>query len=141
MRRSRPPARPCPARCARGERAGFTLVEALVAIVILGFAALATASAEGWAARTTAGAEAREDAAALAELIADSLAQLPSPTSGAAMMDGMEVRWDVQRATASGPLTLRLRVRPLGRPLAGGRGEEEFGAVLGPPPPSLQDAP
>ena len=121
-------------------RSGFTLAEAMVALLILGLTALAAASAEAWAARTTAAAEAREDAATAAQLIADSLALVAAPAAGSTVVDGLEVRWDVDRADSAATVSLRLHVRPLSRPLARGRGEEDFGAVLAPPPPSLESA-
>ena len=115
---------------------GFTLVEALFAVVLLGYVALAAASAEAWAARATALAEAREDAAAAAELVLDSLVHLPAPTGGAARAQGLDLDWSV-RASAGGGAEIGMRVRARGPvPLA-----DSFAVLWAPPPPSLEWGP
>lgn len=125
------------AACGRG---GFTLVEALMAVLLVGVAALAAASAEAWAARTLAAAEAREDAAAAAELAADSLALEAAPTDGRTTVDGQLVQWQIA-SDPRNPLarTVRIGVRPAGRTTVAG--EELFGAILALPPPSLEESP
>ncbi len=116
-------------------RGGFTLVEALLAVVLVAFIAVALASGEAWAGRQLAAAEAQEAAAAAAELVLDSLAQAPNPTSGATVVGGLALQWTVQ--PAGGGARVRLRVRdPAGR-----QPDEEYGALLAPPPPSLGSSP
>ncbi len=125
------------AACGRG---GFTLVEALMAVTLVGVAALAAASAEAWAARTLAAAEAREDAAAAAELVADSLALEAAPADGQATVDGQLVRWQIgSDPRAPRVRTVRIGVRSPGRSAAAG--EELFGAIWALPPSSLVESP
>ena len=117
------------------ERAGFTLLEALVALVLVGFIAVALSSGEAWVGRQLTVAEAREGAATAAELVLDSLAQTPNPASGAVDVSGFTVQWTVEGA--GGGARVRLRVSDPGRPWL----HEEYGAVLAPPPPLLGASP
>ena len=116
---------------------GFTLVEALIAVVLLGFAALGAASAEAWNARVTALAEAREDAAAAAELVLDSLVHVPAPpASGGTRVNGVDLDWMVV-ARGGSAAEIRLRARGRGPAVVA----DSFGAVWAPPPPTLAGAP
>ncbi len=113
---------------------GFSLVETLIALVLLGFSALAAASAEGWAARMTALAEAREEGASAAELVLDSLAALSSPAAGARAQGDLRLDWTVVPRGAG--LELRLRVRTARAP-----GAAWYGALAATPPDTLGAAP
>ncbi len=117
-----------------GTRAGFTLVETLIALLLLGCAALAAASAEAWAARMTALAEAREGGAAAAELVLDSLAAVPSPGPGSRREGGLRLDWVV--VPGPGGAEVRLRVTTV-HPA----GEAWFGAIAAPPPEPLEAGP
>ncbi len=122
----------------RGPHAdGFTLVEALFALVLLGFAALGAASAEAWNARATAVAEAREDAAAAAELVLDSLAHVPGPpASGATRVQGIDLDWTVVGRSGGGA-EVRLCARGRGpAPVA-----DSCGVIWAPPPLTPAGAP
>jgi len=118
----------------RGPRAGFTLVETLIALVLLGFAALAAASAQAWAARMVATAEAREAGVVAAELVLDSLAALPRPGAGFRIEGTVRLDWTVVPGRAGREVRLRVR---------GGdaAGDAWFGAVVAPPPEELGAAP
>jgi prepilin-type N-terminal cleavage/methylation domain-containing protein len=122
---------------APGPRAGFTLVEALVALVLLAFGALAAASAQGWAARTLEAADRREAATTLAERVLDSLALCPVVSDGS-LQDGhgLTVAWIAEPAGRA----TRVRLQVRGGPGAAGD-PESFGALLGPPPPLLEADP
>ncbi len=107
-----------------GSRAGFTLVEVLVAIVLLAVGLLSLAGLAVTAARTTRQGGTQTVAATLAQSRFDSLASLPcqtlavsGPISGTATFRGIRERWvvrdgrDVKRLTDS--LTVPGRTRPL----------------------------
>lgn len=113
-------------------RRGFTLVEAVLAVLLLGLAVLTAASADAWTARLLAGAEEREDAAAAATAVLDSIVAAGVPAAGAVNRDGLRLVWTVQRA--DDVATIRLRATAPGRsqPL-----DEVFTAVWAPAPPSL----
>lgn len=101
-----------------------------MAVVLLGFGAAAAAAAQAWAAQTIARAEAREDAAAAAELILDSLAQDPTPGSGRVIERGIALEWRVTGTAASGEAVVYAS--------AAGRGvqlDETWGVALAAPPP------
>ena len=120
-----------------GGRAGFTLVEALIAVVLLGVGAAAAASGQAWAARTLERAEQREEAAATAELVLDSLAQLAAVTGG--RLDGphgLHVDWTAEAGRRG--TTVRLRVRST---RSGMTVEEAFDVFLAPPPMILGATP
>ena len=107
-------------------------MESLVALLLLGLAALASASAECWTARALALAEAREDAATAAEALLDSLVAAGGGAGGVVERDHLRLEWS---AESRGGLThLRVRVTSPERPA---RVEESFGTVWAPPPPSL----
>ncbi len=120
--------------CAR--RRGSTLLEALVALMLVAFVAVALASAEAWANRATATAEAQEDAATAAELVLDSLAQVAEPASGSAELDGVSLAWTVE--PGRGQALLRLRARTPARSVVI---DEEFTTVWAPPPSPLEAGP
>ncbi len=115
-------------------RRGLTLIELLIALVLLGCAALAAASAEAWAARMTALAEAREAATTAAELVLDSLAALPHPGPGARSERGLRLEWVV--VPAVGGTEVRLRVSTVTP-----AGEAWYGVLATPPPPALEARP
>ncbi len=114
--------------------AGLTLVEALIALVLLGFAAVATASAEAWSARATALAEAREAAAAAAELVLDSLATVAAPVAGFRQEGSLLLEWVVVPVASGSELRLHVRSQ---RPGA----DAWFGAIASPAPEPLQAPP
>lgn len=114
-------------------------MEAVIALVLLAFGAVAAAAAEAWAARACALAELREDGAAAAELVLDSLAQAPTPSSGSTTVDGLDVAWElVPRGTLA---EVRLRVTGRGGPTPAGAVREVFTALVGPPPALLEPSP
>jgi prepilin-type N-terminal cleavage/methylation domain-containing protein len=113
-------------------RRGFTLVESLVALLLLGLAALASASTECWTARALARAEAREDAATAAEALLDSLVAAGSGAGGVVEREGLQLEWSAE--SRNGMTYLRVRATSPGRPV---RVDERFGTVWAPPPPSL----
>ena len=77
----------------RARCAGFSLVEVLAALVLLGVAGLAFSAGSTWAARLLASAERTERAQELAMLVLDSVAQSPAPAGGEATLAGVRVRW------------------------------------------------
>jgi len=103
----------------RSARAGLTLVEVLVAILVLTTGALASVGTQLAIARLSASALARARDATAASAIIDSLRTIPCPslTSGMAIAHGARVTWSV---TALGDLRgLRVAVAPSpGRPWA-----------------------
>lgn len=93
-------------------RAGLTLVEVLVALLILSAGALGTVGSQVAIARLSANALARERQAAAAAWIIDSLRAEPcaSLTPGTRATSGAQLAWNV---SASGDLsTLRVDVTP-----------------------------
>lgn len=118
------------------DRAGFTLVEALVALVLVGFLAVAMATAQAWAERATAGAEAQEEAAAAAELVLDSIAGAVVPASGRAEFPGLLLEWTAVGGNDGTRVRLRVRARGRTSPL-----DELYGMIWAPPPPPLGAVP
>ncbi len=91
---------------ARG-RGGFTLVEVVFALVLLGMGALAAAAAGGWGARHLRAAETETRAATFAAALLDSLVAERDPAPGERSAGGIAVRWSVARGE-NGVLRVRL---------------------------------
>lgn len=90
-------------------RRGFTLLEVVVALVVLEVAVVGAAGTLMLASRTLARAERLERAVALAEGVLDSLGRVPVPTDSSRGYRGGEVRWQVGDSsrvalTAFGPV-------------------------------------
>lgn len=85
-------------------RGGFTLVETLVAVVILAVGVLGATGTGVVAMRLLSRAEARQDAATAAAMLLDSLALLDDPGSGRATLGRFEASW----STAGGEIEVRL---------------------------------
>lgn len=92
-------------------RGAFALVEAVVALTLLGIAAAASGAASSWASRRILDARATEEAAAAAELVLDSLVATPSPASGSTRLDGCDLAWTVAGDGGARRIELRVRVR------------------------------
>jgi prepilin-type N-terminal cleavage/methylation domain-containing protein len=84
-------------------RRGFTLIEVVIALVVLELAVVGAAGLFVIASATLVGAERMERAAALAEGLLDSLAAESVPAPGEARLGWGDVRWNVG---AGGELTL-----------------------------------
>jgi hypothetical protein len=76
-------------------RRGFTLVEVVVALLVLEVAVVAVGGSLTVASRTLGRAERLERAVALAEGVLDSLAGVPVAVGAAGAFAGGEVRWEV----------------------------------------------
>jgi hypothetical protein len=113
---------------------GFSLVEALVAFVLLGLGAVAEGSAGVWSARMLARAEAEEGAATEAEAVLDSLARLPSVTAGRAAAGRLGLEWWVERVGSASEVRLRVCGPDLAR-------DEWFAARFASLPAAPGDAP
>lgn len=114
-------------------RAGFSLVEVLAALVLLGVAGLVFSAGSTWSARLLASAERTERAQELAMLVLDSLAQSPAPGSGEATLAGVRVRWTAARE-AGGAARVELRfVAPAAVAVL-----PPLVQVVGPTPPTLR---
>jgi prepilin-type N-terminal cleavage/methylation domain-containing protein len=84
-------------------RRGFTLLEVVVALLVLDVAAVGVAGTLAIASRTLGRAERLEHAVSLAEGVLDSLSRVRGPFSSALPYDGGQVRWEVRD---SGPVVL-----------------------------------
>lgn len=80
-------------------RPGFTLVEALVAVVLLAVGVLALAATGAFAAGLVRMAHREEAAARLASTLLDSLVHEP-PASGSLVLADLEARWSADAAGA-----------------------------------------
>jgi prepilin-type N-terminal cleavage/methylation domain-containing protein len=90
-------------------RRGFTLLEVIMALLVLEVAVVGAAGTLTLASRTLGQAERLERAVAQAEGVLDSLRGVSAPTDGAASYAGGEVRWTVPDTgwvvlTAFGPV-------------------------------------
>lgn len=74
-------------------RRGFTLVETLVAIVILTIGVLGATGTALWAMRVLRQAEAHHDAVLAGAMLLDSLAQIPDAGAGGATHDRIRAEW------------------------------------------------
>lgn len=87
---------------------GFTLLEVVVALVVLEVAVTGTVGVLTVASRTLGRAERLERAVAVAEGVVDSLWRVPAPAGSSLASGGGEVRWEVADSgrlvlTALGP--------------------------------------
>lgn len=76
-------------------RPGFSVIEALIALILFAAGILAIAAASSRAIRTLREAEARDEANVIMLSVADSLLQLASPASGSLTRGGYAVSWTV----------------------------------------------
>lgn len=83
---------------------GFTLVEILVALVVLMVGALGAASTAVLAARLLDSVHTEERAAHVGALVLDSLVHTPGPISGQRELDGFRVRWEAGAGDAGDPI-------------------------------------
>jgi prepilin-type N-terminal cleavage/methylation domain-containing protein len=90
-------------------RAGFSLVELIVAMTILSLGVLVLAAAGSYAQRSFAAAESVERAATAAALVLDSLMHVAVPADGARVHDEVRVSWTTR--TAGGLLVVRADVK------------------------------
>ena len=90
-------------------RAGLTLIELVVALVLVAFGLVAVASAALLAQRTTAGTAATEQVAREAATILDSLVAHPYPASGEREAAGVRIRWIVESDSIGERLRLDAR--------------------------------
>jgi prepilin-type N-terminal cleavage/methylation domain-containing protein len=88
---------------------GFTLVEVLVAIMLLSVAVLTLAASGALAAGLIRSAQREEAATRLAAALLDSLLMEPSPSSGTAIEGSLTAVW------SGPPLTLSVSYRDAGR--------------------------
>ena len=110
---------------ARGGRRGFTLVEVLMALVILAVGLLALAGLGATAMRTVRGGSSQTVAAALAQSRFDSLASVPCDqiagasstltVSGTAETRGIREQWTAQRVANGNMVRVTNTVRVPGR--------------------------
>lgn len=83
---------------------GFTLVEILVALLVLMVGALGAASTAVLAVRLLDSVHTEERAAQAAALVLDSLLHAPDPTSGERELDGFRLRWETGAGDAADPI-------------------------------------
>lgn len=83
---------------------GFTLVEILVALLVLMVGALGAASTAVLAVRLLDSVHTQERAAHAAALVLDSLLHTPAPTSGERELDGFRLRWETGTGGAADPI-------------------------------------
>jgi Tfp pilus assembly protein PilV len=88
--------------------AGFSVIEALVALVLFAAGVLAIAGAASRAVRTLREAEARDEAHVTMLSVADSLLQLASPASGSTTRGAFAVSWTVSDSGAVAAITVRV---------------------------------
>ncbi|MEX2610850.1 MAG: hypothetical protein WEA24_12955 [Gemmatimonadota bacterium] len=112
-------------------RAGFGVVEALVALTVLSAGILAVTGVAAVAARHLGEAEDERRAARLAVRVADSLVLVPEPAPGIRAAGALVARWTLQPADKS--TRLRLEVGRTGAPL------HVFETLLAVPPPRLEE--
>jgi prepilin-type N-terminal cleavage/methylation domain-containing protein len=86
----------CSVRPACSVRAGFTLVEAVVALTLLAVGLLGAAATQSLAARLLREAEARAGAVVLAGSVLDSLLSVPAPVGGEREEARYRVRWTAE---------------------------------------------
>ena len=108
---------------------GFTLVEVLVSLTVVGICALGVTAAAILAGHTLGDAEARAGAALLLASIADSLLLEPSPTPGTRIEGRYRVDWAVTPVPGGSRIELSASYRE-------GRGSRSVELVLlhAPPP-------
>jgi Tfp pilus assembly protein PilV len=94
------------------KRRGFSLIEVIVALVILEVALLGLVATGIYALQLQRGAESRERALAAAGMLLDSLLTLDTITAGATTLPDGVVRWSV----AGGWLNVSARYRAAARP-------------------------
>lgn len=105
-----------PARRAAG-RSGFTLVEVIVAIVVLGVGVLGVAATASLAARVLRQAEADEGAATAAAALLDSLLSRGVPAAGERVDGPYRLRWTTTASdTAAAEVRLTVEYRAAGTP-------------------------
>ena len=94
------------------KRAGFTIVEVIVALTLLSIGLLAVASSAGSAALLLRRSELQEEAAFVAAQVLDSLAVTADPASGVQTRGAFQLEWTVTRELRT--LTISLTVRAPG---------------------------
>lgn len=105
-----------------GHRSGLTLVELVVAALVLQLGLLSALSVATLASAVTRRAAATERIVSVLAGVADSLAALDSLTSDSTRVSGVDVLWTSippsaeLRASAEGADTVRLRIRTARRP-------------------------
>jgi Tfp pilus assembly protein PilV len=91
-----------------GRRAGLSVIEALVALLLFGAGVLAIAGAASRAARTLREAESRDAAHAMLLSAADSLLPLASPSTGTTSRGAYELSWTVLDSGAVASVVVRV---------------------------------
>lgn len=115
-------------------RWGHSLVEVLVVTVVLSVGIGGTASSVAAGGRWSSQSEQRQRALSEVRAVLDSLGTTAAPASGAAALEGLELRWEVTRAGTSLWHVEVVGVRPDGAELL------RLSTLLTPLLPTLRDA-